>query len=410
MKEALDIHKNGKIEIKSKIPIKDEKALSLAYTPGVAEPCKEIAKNPKDVYTYTSKGNMVAVVTDGTAVLGLGDIGPEAALPVMEGKAILFKEFANVDAFPICLNTNDQEKIIEHVKAIAPGFGGINLEDISAPRCFEIERILKAELDIPVFHDDQHGTAIISLAGLLNALELVDKKVQNVKVVFNGSGAAGLACAKFYKEAGVKNLTLCDSKGVIHSGRKDLNVYKQEFSIDTEARTLADAMQDADVFCGVSKGNCVTKDMVKSMTEKPIIFAMANPIPEIMPKEAHAARKDIIMATGRSDFPNQVNNVLGFPFIFRGALDVRATDINEEMKLAASKALAALAKEPVPKSVEKAYGNKHFEFGPDYIIPKPFDKRVLQVAAAVARAAIKSGVARKKIDIEEYKKQLERFK
>ncbi len=411
-KKSLEIHEKykGKIEVRSKFPVNDQLSLSLAYTPGVAEPCNEIAKNKDNVFKYTSRGNLVAVVTDGTAVLGLGDIGPEAALPVMEGKAVLFKEFANVDAFPICLNTKNTEKIIECVKAIAPTFGGINLEDISSPRCFEIEKALKAELDIPVFHDDQHGTAIISLAGLMNAIEIVNKKIDKIKVVFNGAGAAGIACARFYRSAGVKNLILCDTKGVIHSGRQDLNIYKKEFAVDTDARTLSDAMKDADVFCGVSVGNCVTKEMVSLMADNPLIFAMANPDPEIMPEEAFSARKDIIMATGRSDYPNQVNNVLGFPFIFRGALDVRASDINEEMKLAASNALAKLAREPVPKYIEKAYGGKHFEFGPEYIIPKPFDRRVLVwESCAVAEAAIKSGVAKRKINIEEYSSKLEQY-
>ncbi|MBU4202066.1 MAG: malate dehydrogenase [Candidatus Altiarchaeota archaeon] len=337
--QALSYHSRGrpgKIEISSTKPVENQRDLSLAYTPGVAEPCKEIAREEENIFEYTSKGNMVAVITDGSAVLGLGNIGPKAALPVMEGKAVLFKKFAGVDAFPICLDTQDVEEIIKTTKLIAPGFGGINLEDISAPRCFEIEKRLKKGLDIPVFHDDQDGTAVITLAGLYNALELVGKKIDEIKVVFNGAGAAGIACAKICQVAGVKKIIMCDSKGVIYKGRKEnMNPYKTEFAAETESRTLAEAMHGADVFIGVSVGGCVTQEMVESMATNPIIFAMANPTPEILPEDAHEVRDDVIMATGRSDYPNQVNNVLGFPFIFRGALDVRATEINEEMKIAA---------------------------------------------------------------------------
>ncbi|MBU4265988.1 MAG: hypothetical protein L6243_01150 [Candidatus Altiarchaeales archaeon] len=398
--QALSYHSRGrpgKIEISSTKPVENQRDLSLAYTPGVAEPCKEIAREEENIFEYTSKGNMVAVITDGSAVLGLGNIGPKAALPVMEGKAVLFKKFAGVDAFPICLDTQDVEEIIKTTKLIAPGFGGINLEDISAPRCFEIEKRLKKGLDIPVFHDDQDGTAVITLAGLYNALELVGKKIDEIKVVFNGAGAAGIACAKICQVAGVKKIIMCDSKGVIYKGRKEnMNPYKTEFAAETESRTLAEAMHGADVFIGVSVGGCVTQEMVESMATNPIIFAMANPTPEILPEDAHEVRDDVIMATGRSDYPNQVNNVLGFPFIFRGALDVRATEINEEMKIAAVNALASLAKEPVPDYVLEAYNLESLDFGKEYIIPKPIDKRLLEwVAGAVATAAIESGAARR---------------
>ncbi|MEO0254215.1 MAG: NADP-dependent malic enzyme [candidate division WOR-3 bacterium] len=411
--EALEYHskgKKGKLEIKLTKPCETQRDLSLAYTPGVAEPCLEIEKDPLLAYEYTAKGNLVAVISNGTAVLGLGNIGALAGKPVMEGKCVLFKRFADVDAIDIEIDTEDVEEFIRTVKLISPTFGGINLEDVKAPECFEIEERLKEELDIPVFHDDQHGTAIISGAGLLNALELTGKKIDQIKVVFNGAGASAIATAKFYLLLGVKkeNLIICDTKGVIYKGRKEgMNKYKEEFAQDTDKRTLAEALEGADVFVGLSIGNVVTKEMVKKMADKPIIFAMANPIPEISYEDAKEARPDAIVATGRSDYPNQVNNVLGFPFIFRGALDVRARKINDEMKLAAAKALAELAKEDVPDSVAKAYGVKRIEFGKDYIIPKPLDPRVLfWEAPAVAKAAMETGVARLKIDIEEYREKL----
>jgi malate dehydrogenase (oxaloacetate-decarboxylating)(NADP+) len=412
--EALDYHsqgRRGKIEVVATKPCLTQRDLSLAYTPGVAAPCLRIQANPDEAYLYTAKGNLVAVVTNGTAVLGLGDIGALAGKPVMEGKGILFKRFADIDVFDIEINTHDPDEVIRVVKLLEPTFGGINLEDIKAPECFYIEETLKREMNIPVFHDDQHGTAIISGAALLNALEIVGKRIDEVKVVFNGAGASGIACAKYYLSLGVKkeNLILCDTKGVIYKGRTvGMNPWKQELAAETDARTLAQALVGADVFVGLSVANCVTPEMVRSMAERPIIFAMANPDPEITWEEAKAARPDVIMATGRSDYPNQVNNVLGFPFIFRGALDVRATTINEEMKLAATRALAALAKEDVPDSVMKAYGGERLRFGPDYLIPKPLDHRVLLwEASAVAQAAMASGVARLHIDIEEYKEQLE---
>jgi malate dehydrogenase (oxaloacetate-decarboxylating)(NADP+) len=385
--------------------------LSLAYTPGVAEPCLEIHKNPKDVYKYTAKGNLVAVVTNGTAVLGLGNIGAAAGKPVMEGKGVLFKRFADIDVFDIELDTENQDEIVRACELLEPTFGGINLEDIKAPECFYIEEKLKESLNIPVFHDDQHGTAIISAAALLNALDIVNKDIGKVKVVYSGAGAAGIACAKLYITLGVKpeNMLMVDSKGVMYEGRGDtFNKYKQEFVRKTKCKTLADAMVGADVFVGVSVKDLVTKDMVKSMAKDPIIFAMANPDPEITYPDAVDARSDVIMATGRSDYPNQVNNVLGFPFIFRGALDVAATTINEEMKIAAVKALADLAKQDVPEEVAQAYGVDHFKFGREYLIPKPFDHRVLiWEASAVAKAAMDTGVALQKVDIEEYKKELE---
>jgi malate dehydrogenase (oxaloacetate-decarboxylating)(NADP+) len=413
--DALDYHsqgRRGKIEVVSTKPCETQHDLSLAYTPGVAIPCLEIAANPADGYKYTAKGNLVAVVSNGTAVLGLGDIGPLAGKPVMEGKGVLFKRFADVDVFDIELDTKDPEEIIRIVRALEPTFGGINLEDIKAPECFHIEEELKKSMTIPVFHDDQHGTAIISGAGLLNALEIVGKKIDTVKVVFSGAGAAGIACAKFYITLGVRreNLIICDTKGVVYRGRKEgMNPYKSFFAIETECRTLADAMKGADVFAGVSVKGVVTKDMVRSMAKDPIIFAMANPDPEITYEEAVEARQDVIMATGRSDYPNQVNNVLGFPFIFRGALDCMATAINDEMKLAASHALARLAKEDVPDSVIKAYGGERLKFGRNYIIPKPLDPRVLLwEAPAVAKAAMLSGVARKPIeDLDAYRDTLE---
>ncbi len=412
--ESLEYHsrgRKGKIEVVATKPCATQRDLSMAYTPGVAEPCLEIEKNPEDVFNYTAKGNLVGVVSNGTAVLGLGNIGALAGKPVMEGKGVLFKRFADVDVFDIELNTLDPDEIIKAVQLMEPTFGGINLEDIKAPECFYIEETLKKTCDIPIFHDDQHGTAIISGAALLNALELVNKKAADVKLAINGAGAAGIACANFYVLLGVKreNITMCDSKGVIYKGRTEgMNPYKEKFARDTDARTLADAMKGADVFCGMSVANCVTKDMVRSMADNPIIFAMANPDPEISYEDAKAARSDVIMATGRSDYPNQVNNVLGFPFIFRGALDVRAKAINDEMTIAASHALADLAKEDVPDSVCKAYGVERLSFGRDYIIPKPFDARVLLwEAPAVARAAMETGVAQVNIDIEEYTEQLE---
>lgn len=402
--DALEYHssgRKGKLEISLTKPCATQRDLSLAYTPGVAIPCLEIHKNVDDVYQYTAKGNLVAVVSNGTAVLGLGDIGPEAGKPVMEGKALLFKRFADIDVFDIELRSKDPQDIIKCVQMLEPTFGGINLEDIKAPECFEIEQELRRTMNIPVFHDDQHGTAIISAAGLLNALELVGKDIGAVKVVYNGAGASAMACAKLHMLLGVKkeNIMMCDTKGVLYKGRKEgMNKYKEEFVTDTKARTLADAMVGADVFFGLSVKDCVTKEMVKSMAPNAIIFAMANPDPEITPEEAFSARSDIIMATGRSDYPNQVNNVLGFPFIFRGALDVRATTINEEMKLAAARALANLAKEDVPDSVIKAYGGEPIRFGKEYIIPKPLDPRVLRwVAPAVAKAAVETGVARQPI-------------
>jgi malate dehydrogenase (oxaloacetate-decarboxylating)(NADP+) len=412
--DALNYHsrgRKGKIEVRATKPCRTQRDLSLAYTPGVAEPCREISRNPQDVFTYTAKGNLVAVVSNGTAVLGLGNIGALAGKPVMEGKGVLFKRFADIDVFDLEVDTQDPDELIQVVKLLEPTFGGINLEDIKAPECFHIEETLKREMEIPVFHDDQHGTAIISGAALLNALELVGKKIENVRVVYNGAGAAGIACATLYIRLGVKpeNVMMCDSVGVLFKGRtKGMNPYKEKFAVETEARTLEEAMRGADVFVGVSVADVVTKEMVRSMADTPIVFAMANPDPEITYDDAKAARDDIIMATGRSDYPNQVNNVLGFPFIFRGALDVRATAINEEMKVAACHALADLAKEDVPDSVEKAYGGERLEFGPDYIIPKPFDPRVLLwEAPAVAKAAIDSGVARVELDMDEYRSQLE---
>lgn len=403
--EALEYHakgRPGKVEVISSKECKTEHSLSLAYSPGVAAPCKEIAKDPAKAYDYTSKGNLVAVVTNGTAVLGLGNIGPLAGKPVMEGKGVLFKQFADIDVFDIELNAKTSEEVIAAVRALEPTFGGINLEDIAAPECFVIEETLKKELKIPVFHDDQHGTAIISGAALINACMVQKKKLAKVKVVFNGAGAASISCAKIYKSLGVKpeNILMCDSSGVIYKGRtKGMNQWKEEFAAETERRTLPDALKGADIFVGLSVANVITAEMLMTMADKPIIFAMANPDPEILPDIARAARPDCIIATGRSDYPNQVNNVLGFPYIFRGALDVRATTINEEMKLAAVHAIAELAREDVPESVSAAYKNQIFHFGPEYIIPKPFDSRVLlKVAPAVAKAAMDSGVAQKPIE------------
>ena len=411
--DALEYHrlkgKPGKIAIVPTKPMDTQRDLSLAYSPGVAEPVLEIEKNPSDAYEYTSKGNLVAVVSNGTAILGLGDRGALASKPVMEGKGVLFKKFADIDVFDIELNSHDPDEIIKIVAAISPTFGGINLEDIKAPECFYIEEELKKMLDIPVFHDDQHGTAIISSAALANALEIVGKKHEDIRIVISGAGASAISCAELAIRWGVKreNIMLVDSKGVVHSGRTDLNKYKQRFIMDTDARTLSDAVRGADVFYGLSVANVMTPEMVKSMAQDPVIFAMANPDPEIRPELAKEARKDVIIATGRSDYANQVNNVLGFPFIFRGALDVRAKQINEEMKFAASKALSALAKEDVPDSVIRAYGGESIKFGREYIIPTPLDPRVLLwEAPAVAEMAMKTGMARKMIDIDEYREQL----
>lgn len=411
--EALRYHSEGRAGKVEVIPTKSYSTqydLTLAYTPGVAQPCLEIKNNIEDVYKYTAKGNLVAVVTNGTAVLGLGNIGPAAGKPVMEGKGLLFKVYADVDVFDIEVAENNPDKLIEIVKAISPTFGGINLEDIKAPECFEIEERLKAELDIPVFHDDQHGTAIISGAGLLNALELSGKKIEDVKVVVCGAGAAAISCSKLYITLGVKpeNLVMTDSKGVITTQRSDLNKYKKQFATSRNIHTLADAMEGADVFLGLSVANMLSKEMLKSMAPNPIVFAMANPDPEIEYHDAISTRSDLIFATGRSDYPNQINNVLGFPFIFRGALDVRAKCINEEMKVAATYALAKLAKEPVIECVKKAYNIDKIEFGKEYIIPKPLDPRLIsRVSTAVAKAAIETGVAKKIItDWDAYQEEL----
>lgn len=412
-KEALEYHhldnKPGKISILPTKPLDTQRDLGLAYTPGVAEPVLEIARDPDAAYQYTSKGNLVAVVSNGTAILGLGNKGPLASKPVMEGKGVLFKKFADIDVFDIEINAKTVEEIIQVVSAIAPTFGGINLEDIKSPECFEVERRLEEALDIPVFHDDQHGTAIISGAGLLNALELVGKDIAKTRIVVSGAGASAISCARMAVLLGAKreNILLVDSRGVVHSGRDDINQYKREFMAKTDARSLADAVKDADVFYGLSVADVLKPEMVKTMAKQPLIFAMANPDPEIRYEVAKAARPDAIVATGRSDYPNQINNVLGFPFIFRGALDVRATHINEDMKVAAAKSLAALAKEDVPDSVLRAYGVGSLKFGPDYIIPTPFDPRVLLwEAPAVAEAAMRSGVARIQVDIEKYRDDL----
>ena len=408
--EALDYHQGarpGKIEITSTKSCRTQRDLSLAYTPGVAEPCLAIQTNPHDAYKYTAKGNLVAVVSNGTAVLGLGDIGALAGKPVMEGKAVLFKRFADIDVFDLELGTHDADEIIRVCQLLEPTFGAINLEDIKAPECFHIEETLKRTMKIPVFHDDQHGTAIISGAALLNALELVRKQIDKVRVVFNGAGAAGIACAEHYVRLGVRreNITLVDTKGVVYAGRpQGMNPYKARFAQQTRLRTLAEAVIGADVLVGLSEKRAFTQEMLRSMAPQPIVFAMANPDPEISYEDAVAARKDLIMATGRSDYPNQVNNVLGFPSIFRGALDVRATTINEEMKLALTRALAALAKEDAPDSVCRAYGVERLSFGPDYIIPKPFDPRVMiRGAIAVARAAMETGVAQAPLVLAEYR-------
>ena len=402
--EALDFHSEGrpgKIEVVPTKSTNSQRDLSLAYSPGVAEPCLKISEKKDDVYKYTAKGNLVAVISDGSAVLGLGNIGPEASKPVMEGKGLLFKIYADIDVFDIEVDASDVDTFVATVKAIAPTFGGINLEDIKAPECFEIERRLKEELNIPIMHDDQHGTAIISGAALLNALEIVEKDIDKIQVVFNGAGAAAISCTKLYVSLGVRpeNIVMCDSRGVIRADRSELIGFKKEFSTQRDLNVLADALNNADVFVGLSKGNIVSADMLKTMADRPIVFAMANPVPEISYAKAMASRKDIIFATGRSDYPNQVNNVLGFPYIFRGALDVRATEINEPMKIAAVKAIAELTKELVPEDVNITYGETNITFGADYIIPKPNDPRLIStVAPAVAKAAIDSGVAKIKID------------
>ena len=400
-RKALEYHSAdgvpGKVSVVPTKPCATAEDLALAYTPGVAKPVLKIAENSEDAYRYTSKGNLVAVISNGTAILGLGDRGALASKPVMEGKGVLFKRFADIDVFDIEINEKDPGKIIDIVAAISPTFGGINLEDIKGPECFEIERELIKRCDIPVFHDDQHGTAIIATAGLMNAAEITGKSLEDRVVVVNGAGAAGSSCARMFIKAGVRkeNLIMLDSKGVIYKGRDNLTPEKAELASDTEARTLAEAVKGADVFMGLSVAGCLKKEMLQSMNSDPIVFAMANPDPEITYEDAVSARPDVIMATGRSDYPNQINNVLGFPFIFRGALDVRATKITENMKMAAAKALAALAHEPITDEVRKAYGGKDFSFGRDYIVPKPFDPRVIEYeAVAVAKAACEDGVAR----------------
>jgi malate dehydrogenase (oxaloacetate-decarboxylating)(NADP+) len=412
--DSLDYHERdppGKVEISTTKPTNTQRDLSLAYSPGVAAPCEAIAANADDAYRYTAKGNMVGVVSNGTAVLGLGDIGAQASKPVMEGKGVLFKRFADIDVFDIELDQQDAEDIITSVKAMEPTFGGINLEDIKAPECFVIEERLRQEMDIPVFHDDQHGTAIISGAALINACDIAGKDISDLDIVFSGAGASALATARFYVSLGAtkENIVMCDSSGPITPDRDDINEYKQEFATETDATDLAEAMAGADVFVGLSIGGLVDQEMVRSMADDPIIFAMANPDPEIGYEAAKEARDDtVIMATGRSDYPNQVNNVLGFPFIFRGALDVRATEINEEMKRAAAEALAELARQDVPDAVVKAYGDQPLQYGPEYVIPKPLDPRVLfEVAPAVAQAAIDSGCARKELDMDKYVERLE---
>ena len=411
--EALDYHSQGrpgKIQVSPTKPFKNQRDLSLAYTPGVAEPCREIAAHPDDAYSYTAKGNLVAVVTNGTAVLGLGNIGALAGKPVMEGKGILFKAFADIDVFDLEVGSEDPRDLVRFCQLLEPTVGGINLEDIRSPDCFYVEQALREQLSIPVFHDDQHGTAIITGAALVNALEIVKKDIGKVRVVFAGAGAAAVASAKHYVRLGVPQdqITLCDERGVLHADRDDLDEYRRRFAVRGKARTLTAALEDADVFVGLSVGGIVTGEMLKAMAPRPIVFALANPDPEISPEEARRARGDAIIATGRSDYPNQVNNLLGFPFIFRGALDVRARKINEEMEMAATRALAALAKEEVPEAVMRAYGVERLRFGPDYLIPKPFDPRVLLwVAPAVAWAAVGSGVAGRVIDVDEYRAELD---
>lgn len=410
--EALEYHtkkRPGKVEVIPIKPCATQKHLSMAYSPGVAETCRDIAKNPAKVYDYTGRGNLVAVVSNGTAVLGLGNIGPLAGKPVMEGKGVLFKTFADIDVFDINLDCKDPEKLIEIVKALEPTFGGINLEDIKAPECFVIEQRLKKEMGIPVFHDDQHGTAIICGAGIMNAVEFTGRKMQDVKMLISGAGAAAISCGEFCVALGIsrKNIFMFDTKGLLFKGREGMNEYKDRFAQDKNYGTLAEVFNGADLFLGLSAKGLVSADMVKSMAKDPIIFAMANPDPEITFQDAKTARPDCIMGTGRSDFPNQVNNVSGFPFIFRGALDVRATDINEQMKVAAAKAIATLAKEPVPDEVKKAYGVQELSFGKDYIIPKALDPRMLEwVSSAVAQAAMETGVAQIKIDLKKYREDL----
>lgn len=407
--EALEYHIGGKIAIEVKTVCDTARDLSMAYSPGVAHPCLEIQKDNELAYKYTNKSNLVAVMTNSTAILGLGDLGPVAGKPVMEGKSVLFKKFADVDAFDLEIDEYDVDKFVEICRALSPTFGGINLEDIKAPQCFDIEEKLQACVDIPVMHDDQHGTAMITTAGIINALEISGKDIGKMKIVVSGAGAAGIACGKMYKLLGAKNIIMIDSKGVIHAGRNDLNKHKAEFALETEDRTLEDAMRGADMFLGLSAPGIVSKEMVASMNPNPIIFALANPTPEILPEVVAEVRDDVMMGTGRSDYPNQVNNVLGFPFIFRGALDVRATKVTENMKMAAAVALAKLAKEDVPDYVKAAYNGEDLKFGRDYIIPKPFDRRVfVWVSAAVAEAAVKDGVARvKDFDVEAYKAKLQ---
>ncbi len=393
---ALNYHIGGKIDIAPSKPMNSAYDLALAYSPGVAEPCLAIAKNNELSFTYTNRANLVAVVSDGSAVLGLGDIGARASKPVMEGKACLFKKFANVNAYDIEIDAHSVEEIVAFCKALAPTVGGINLEDIAAPKCFEIEAALQ-NIGIPVMHDDQHGTAIISSAGLINAMDISGKKIKDIKVVISGAGAAGIACARMYRNLGVEHIVLLDSRGVVSTERTDLNKYKEEFAIKTRDKTLKDAMRGADMFLGLSKPKILTDDMVKNMSAHPIIFALANPVPEIMPEDVKRLRKDAIVGTGRSDYPNQINNILGFPFIFRGALDVRANKITENMKIATANALAKLAKEPASDELKQMYAGEVLEFGVDYVIPKPFDKRVkAAVSTAIATAAVKDGVAKLK--------------
>jgi malate dehydrogenase (oxaloacetate-decarboxylating)(NADP+) len=411
--DALDYHSSGrpgKIAVVPTKPALTQRDLSLAYSPGVAEPCREIAERPEEVFRYTARGNLVAVVSNGTAVLGLGNLGALASKPVMEGKGVLFKRFADIDVFDLEVNSTDADEVIRFCELLEPTVGGINLEDIGAPDCFYIEEELKKRLDIPVFHDDQHGTAVISGAALLNAMEITGKRLDEIRVVFSGAGASAIATAEHYVSLGVRreHVVMCDSKGVIHSGRTGLDPYKARFAVETELRTLEEALRGADVFVGLSVAGAVTREMVRGMAAPPIVFALANPDPEITPEEVLEVRPDAITATGRSDYPNQINNVLGFPFIFRGALDVRARTINDEMKMAATRALAELARQDVPEAVERAYGDERFRFGADYLIPKPFDPRImLWVAPAVARAAMETGVARLEIDLEAYREQLE---
>ena len=418
--EVLEFHKGGKVAVKLPKPLKTKDDLCLAYTPGVAHAVKEIAAKPESVFDVTAKSNLVAVVSDGTAILGLGDLGAAASIPVMEGKAVLFKAFGDVDAWPVPLNhcrmdgknegKTDPKRVIEMVKALAPQYGGVNLEDIASPACFEIEDELDAALDIPVFHDDQWGTAVISLSGVMNYAKLAGKDLKDLKVVMNGAGAAGIRICEMCKAAGVVDVTMCDTKGTIRKDRTDLNAFKAKHAVETQAKTLKEALVGADVFIGVSAANVLTGDDVKTMGEFPAIFAMANPDPEIAPAEVAKALEGrrYIMVTGRSDYPNQINNVLGFPYLFRGALDVRATTINKEMKVAAANALAALAQQPVPEDIKALYPNEELEFGDGYIIPKPFDRRLfVEVSFAVAEAAVKTGVAKLKVDLAEYRKELE---